>query len=144
MSQKDSTTVLSVVHPQCCGLDVHKDKVSAAMLLTLSDGTVSECDVSAGEWVATGDEVLRIIETDRVTALLWVSADQLAYIAEGSVVRVRQEWAADAWQKGTVLRISQQPEPRTGRYTADVRLANPLNRFQPGRFVDARLMLESE
>jgi transposase len=42
MSRRDSNAVLSVVHPHSCGLDIHKDKVSAALIMTHEDGTVEE------------------------------------------------------------------------------------------------------
>ncbi len=29
MTQKNSSKIISVVHPICCGLDVHKDMVSS-------------------------------------------------------------------------------------------------------------------
>ena len=32
MTTKKDSTVLSVVHPVCCGLDVHKKKISACLL----------------------------------------------------------------------------------------------------------------
>jgi hypothetical protein len=32
MATKNDSTVLSVVHPVCCGLDVHKKKISACLL----------------------------------------------------------------------------------------------------------------
>jgi transposase len=42
MSRVDSNAVLSVVHQHCCGLDIHKDKVSAAVITIHEDGTVEE------------------------------------------------------------------------------------------------------
>lgn len=42
MSRVDSNAVLSVVHHNCCALDVHKDKVSAAVIMTREDGTIEE------------------------------------------------------------------------------------------------------
>ena len=42
MSRGYSNAVLSVVHEHCCGLDIHKDKVSAAVITTHGDGTVEE------------------------------------------------------------------------------------------------------
>jgi len=42
MSRGDSNAVLSVVHHHCCGLDIHKDKVSAAVITTQEDGTIEE------------------------------------------------------------------------------------------------------
>jgi hypothetical protein len=38
MTQKNSSKIISVVHPICCGLDVHKDMVSACIIITESDG----------------------------------------------------------------------------------------------------------
>ena len=31
MTQKNKSNIISVVHPICCGLDVHKDMVFALM-----------------------------------------------------------------------------------------------------------------
>lgn len=45
MSHRDSSSVLSIVHQQCCGLDIHKDKISATVILTHEDGTIEE-DIS--------------------------------------------------------------------------------------------------
>ena len=38
MTQKNSSKIISVVHPICCGLDVHKDMVSACIIITEPDG----------------------------------------------------------------------------------------------------------
>jgi len=38
MTQKNSSKIISVVHPICCGLDVHKDMVSACLIITAPDG----------------------------------------------------------------------------------------------------------
>jgi hypothetical protein len=38
MTQKNSSKIISVVHPICCGLDVHKDMVSACIIITDPDG----------------------------------------------------------------------------------------------------------
>ena len=38
MTQKNSNKIMSVVHPVCCGLDVHKDMVSACIIITEPDG----------------------------------------------------------------------------------------------------------
>jgi len=42
MSRRDSSAVLSVVHHNCCAIDVHKDKLSAAVIMTLEDGSIEE------------------------------------------------------------------------------------------------------
>ena len=39
MTQLNNSTLIQIVHPICCGLDVHKDKVSACLITVNSDGT---------------------------------------------------------------------------------------------------------
>ena len=36
--KENSSKIISVVHPICCGLDVHKDMVSACIIITAPDG----------------------------------------------------------------------------------------------------------
>ncbi|MBT8351345.1 MAG: IS110 family transposase [Deltaproteobacteria bacterium] len=38
MTKKNNNKIISVVHPICCGLDVHKDMVSACIIITEPDG----------------------------------------------------------------------------------------------------------
>ncbi len=38
MTRKNNNKIISVVHPICCGLDVHKDMVSACTIITKADG----------------------------------------------------------------------------------------------------------
>ena len=42
MSNGNSNAILSLVHHNCCGLDIHKDKISATLLITEDDGHVTE------------------------------------------------------------------------------------------------------
>ena len=41
MARKRNNKIISVVHPICCGLDVHKDMVSACIIITETDGEES-------------------------------------------------------------------------------------------------------
>ena len=38
MPPMKDTTVLSVMHEVCCGLDIHKESISACLISTGSDG----------------------------------------------------------------------------------------------------------
>ena len=42
MTQKNSSKIISVVHPICCGLDVHKDMVSACIIITEPEPTTKD------------------------------------------------------------------------------------------------------
>ena len=44
MSKKLDTTFIRVVHPVCCGLDVHKKKISAC-LITLNEHGQEQYDI---------------------------------------------------------------------------------------------------
>ena len=37
MTRKNNTKIISVVHPVCCGLDVHKNMVSASIIISEPD-----------------------------------------------------------------------------------------------------------
>lgn len=39
MTRKKDSTLIQIVHPVCCGLDVHKDKVSACLITLKDNGT---------------------------------------------------------------------------------------------------------
>jgi len=41
MARLQDNTIVSVVHPICCGLDVHKESISACLLVTGADGRES-------------------------------------------------------------------------------------------------------
>ena len=40
MTKRNSSKIISVVHPICCGLDVHKDMVSACIIITAPDAQI--------------------------------------------------------------------------------------------------------
>ncbi len=45
MTRKNKNKIISVVHPICCGLDVHKDMVSACIIfLTLETVLIGKKD----------------------------------------------------------------------------------------------------
>jgi len=44
MVQEHNTPFVSVVHPICCGLDVHKETGVACLLITGADGRVQSED----------------------------------------------------------------------------------------------------
>jgi len=37
MTRKNNSKIISIVHPICCGLDVHKKMVSACIIITEPD-----------------------------------------------------------------------------------------------------------
>jgi multidrug efflux pump subunit AcrA (membrane-fusion protein) len=83
--------------------------------------------------------LFRIMQTDRVRAMLWIPARQCDEITVGATVRVRQDDPAARWYSGTVASISAQTDPRTGQYLAEVEVPNGDSGLQPGRHVFGHL-----
>lgn len=76
MAKTNNSQILSVVHPVCCGLDVHKDHVSACLLSTDENGhpiseirefrTFTEDLFNLRDWLTTHDCPISAIESTGV------------------------------------------------------------------------------
>ena len=107
------------------------------------DGVVEEVYYEAGELVAPGAAIVRLVDLSEVTATFYLPNAELGAIALGSRARV----VADAWPgvsfDGEVITIAPEAEftPRTIQtrtdrdrlvYPIEVRVANPDHRLRPG------------
>ena len=95
----------------------------------------------SGTAVSAGDEVLRIIRTDRVKVQLWIAPNRLACGEFKFEARIQQKDAGDRWVEAKVLGVSDLPHPRTGQYLVEVEVDNRDDQFRPGGFVRAQLTL---
>jgi multidrug efflux pump subunit AcrA (membrane-fusion protein) len=107
-------------------------------------GLISECQVDCGELVSPGDELLRIIQTDRVKILLWIHPHRLPNGAHAVAAHARPTGAAGLWATAKTVRISNLPHPRTGQYLAEFDVDNRASSFQSGQLVEARVTLKNE
>jgi hypothetical protein len=57
MARRNDSTIIKVVHPICCGLDVHKEKVSACILFTDND---REVESEVCEFAAFTDDLVHL------------------------------------------------------------------------------------
>ena len=57
MTQKDNSKLIGIVHPICCGLDVHKESISACIIYADKDG-IDQYDVE--EFGTFTDELMRL------------------------------------------------------------------------------------
>ncbi len=58
MAQKQFNESISVLHPVCCGLDIHKNKISACLITQQDDG----CSMELREFSAFTDDLLALRE----------------------------------------------------------------------------------
>lgn len=78
MAKTNDSQIISVVHPICCGLDVHKDSVSACILSTAENGevlseirqfsTFTEALFDLRDWLCANDCPVAAIES---TGVYW-------------------------------------------------------------------------
>jgi transposase len=59
MAKSNDSSIISVVHPVCCGIDVHKEKLSACLIKTEESGTE---EVLIQEFQTFTDELIRLRE----------------------------------------------------------------------------------
>ena len=57
MTRKRNNKIISVVHPICCGLDVHKNMVSACIIITEPNG---EASLIVKEFSTFTDDLFRL------------------------------------------------------------------------------------
>lgn len=70
MTMKSDSTLIEILHPICCGLDVHKDKVSAC-LITVGDNGASQHEIR--EYSTFTEELVKMKE--------WLIANNCPIIA---------------------------------------------------------------
>jgi transposase len=57
MTQKTNSKIIGIVHPICCGLDVHKESISACIVYSDKDG-VDQYDIA--QFGTFTDELMRL------------------------------------------------------------------------------------
>jgi transposase len=124
---------MQVIHPRCCGLDVHKKDVKACVLLTHADGTVASqvrtfstmtdgllaladwlraCDVTQVAMESTGiywRPVYNILEDDCTVILL--NAQHIKAVPGRKTDVKESEWLADLLRHGLLTASFIPPEP---------------------------------
>ena len=60
MTQREDSKIISVVHPICCGLDVHKESISACMIYVDENG-VDQHDIKIFETFTKQFDAIAIV-----------------------------------------------------------------------------------
>ncbi|MGH7570582.1 MAG: efflux RND transporter periplasmic adaptor subunit [Gemmatimonadota bacterium] len=103
-------------------------------------GHVANVLVGEGGYVASGEEILSVVDVDPVLVEVQVVESELRWLAEGGMAAITVAAFPDSTFRGRIRSINPvvDPETRTARVT--VVLANPDGRILPGMF--ARVSLE--
>jgi len=109
-----------------------------AIIRSSIDGIVEEVPVEAGEYVAAGDLISRIIQKDRVKILASLPERDVRYIEVGQEVMIFPEMGAEPAYGGKVAFISQTASSHTRTYRLEVAFDNSRDALRPGMIVKIR------
>jgi RND family efflux transporter MFP subunit len=100
------------------------------------DGTIAGCFVDEGEFASSTQPVAEIINTDRLVAVVPLTARETASLHDGVQCQVALREPAGYTAAGRLLRVAPVADPRTKRFSAEVEVDNDAERLRSGTPVD--------
>ena len=105
-------------------------------------GIIARYLVQPSDRVNAGDELVEVIQTDRLRATLWLPdkvAASFDFQAMPWNARVRVSNTEKSWQKGIVREVTPLPHPQTKQAMLEVEVDNGEGTLRAGMWVDAIL-----
>ncbi|RMD60641.1 MAG: efflux RND transporter periplasmic adaptor subunit [Alphaproteobacteria bacterium] len=102
-------------------------------------GVVGDRIAEIGEYVKSGDPVIRLIDLDPILAVVQVSEREVSRIAPGTVAQVRLVTGQEI--AGTVRFIAPEADPATRTFRLEVEIANPDGALADGITAEVTLPL---
>ena len=121
---------------------VAQKRLDEANVTASVQGIVAKSFVESSERVKAGDELVEIIQTDRIKATLWLPGTVAADFDFGAFpwkARVRTSNTETSWHTGIVRDVPPLPHPRTEMAMLEVEVDNEKGLLRPGMWVDAVL-----
>jgi len=97
-------------------------------------GTVTSLDVTAGDYLYTGQKLATVASTDRLRARFGVNARDVAYFSEGAAVTITADEIGRGLS-GRVVSVAGSADPLTRAFPVEVLLDNGEGLYRPGMFV---------
>jgi len=104
-------------------------------------GRVASIKVSPGQWVNPGDELMTIVDIDRIKVEVQVLESEIGYISPGRKARVQFAAFPNEVFEGTIETINPLVDKTTRAAKVVVSLPNPAGRILPGMY--ARVSLDA-
>jgi len=129
-------------HAAEAALGIAKKRLEEGKVTASVKGIVSKAFVTSSEKVKAGDELVEVIQTDRVRATLWLPnsvASEYDFDGFPWDARVRASNTETSWQPGIVQDTSPLPHPGTEQAMLEVEVDNRKGLLRAGMWVDAIL-----
>lgn len=98
------------------------------------DGIVTNINISEGDYVTAGSQLITIAQTDTIRAKFEVGAEKIASLKKGSTVYIEDEISGKQY-RGLVSSVPQSADPLTRTYLVEAVFDNSSGSLQPGTFV---------
>lgn len=127
-------------------LDLAKVMARRGTLLSPASGFLDDVPVEAGEYIAPGDMVARIVDIDTVEIQVDIPEKDVLYFAIGDTARVEATLAFGETlaTSGTIIHLARAADPASRTYPAKIAVANADHRLRPGMIVRARLLRQTK
>lgn len=116
-------------------------ELERARVLAPFAGRVASIKVQAGQYVRTGDELMTIVDLNRIKVEVQVLESQIGFLTTGRKARVRFAAFPDEEFAGRIETINPMVDKATRSARVVVSVANPGGRILPGMY--ARVLLDA-
>ena len=118
-------------------VETQREIVERHRIIAPFDGVVIEKQAEVGEWVQTGNPVLRIVDTGNLRLDIQVPEKQLALISKSKTVSVTIAAVPGGSFAAHIEARSPQIDPQTRTFQVRILLDNPSTLVQPGMSAEA-------
>ncbi len=129
-------------HGAVAAIQITQQRMGEAVVTAEAEGVIARYLVQPSQAVSAGDELVEVIQTDRLKATLWLP-DKLASSFDPRdrpwYARVRSSNGEAPWHAAVVRDAMPLPHPRTEQTVFDVEVDNTKGNLRAGMWVDAIL-----
>lgn len=121
---------------------IAEQRLPEARIAANVKGIIARRFVQPSDQVKAGDALVEVIQTDRLTATLWLPASVATNVDFQTTpwdAKIRASGTETAWHKGRVRNTAPLPHPQTDQAMLDVEIDNPVGGLRAGMWVDAIL-----
>lgn len=104
-------------------------------------GVVTSVKVSAGDFVAAGQQLATVATTGHLRIKFGINPEDIGFVTKGATVRITSDVVPDT-ATGTVLSVATSADPTTRTFQVEALIDNVSGLFKPGMFVNVLITRE--
>lgn len=125
------TQALASLNQARANLSQAEEQLASTRVVAPFSGTVEERMAERGEQVSPGEQVVRLVNTERVRVRAGVPERYANDLQRGDSVRVRIQSAALKDRMGQIVFVGNTIDPSSRTFPIEVEIANPERRLKP-------------